>query len=545
MKKRVLIGTVFVILLCLITGKVQAFTGTLNEGKHIYLPSTISGVNGVYTGTINVYGLENYTISYQAVNMTETEYNNLVNKNDEEQEYYDSASAELKQKEDNVKALADEYTTINGSDTATDEDKQAARDAYNNAVDDYNAYRDTINARLQELKNEYLALLPDYDDTKWIQTTNESGNVTLDFSNNSGKIYFALWGKAESGSDAYYNVNIYSQEVKKSSNGNSEVVKSPLETAKVTVEQLSNVRNYRFLISDITPETNYTYYYTIGDGTSVPEFSTDYEQLKYDNTKKVFYSGTIEKYLEIAKDQYVYVYARHLNDNSEFENELIVEKAKLEKPAQKKYTDVFYATIMTKLSADSEGTAQILFNTPWDKATVRKVHLRIGKISDDTILKDIYNKKSNAFENLLAYSKTKTAIFDKTLNSNASDTAAGGIISNNVDNWIDASSITDDEYYFLYAVVEDENGKYVKTEGVTLARASKPTNDSFQLNFYDSTNFSWKSFDSGDTEPSVSDKTISPKTLPNTGSGIIVLVLGVIATVGGIVSYALYKKNNY
>lgn len=323
--------------------------------------------------------------------------------------------------------------------------------------------------------------------------------------------------------------------------------KTDLETAKISIEQLSDVRSYRFLISNITPESNYTYYYTVGDGTSTPQFSTDFEQLKYDSSKKVFYSGNgIEKYLELGKDQYVYVYARHLNDNSQFEDELILNKEKISKPAQKTYTNVFYATILSKLTSNSNGKAQILFNTPWHKDTVRKVHLRIGKISDESILKDIYNKNSNAFENLLEYAKTKTAFYDKTLNSNASQTAAGGVMLEEDNDWIDASNIINDEYYFLYAVVEDENGKYVQTEGVTFARASKSGNDNYQLNFYDSINFTWKTFENDSKNSNNVDNTISPTQLPKTGSNTIVLItILIIAIAGGVFSYVQYRKNNF
>ena len=67
--------------------------------------------------------------------------------------------------------------------------------------------------------------------------------------------------------------------------------------------------------------------------------------------------------------------------------------------------------MISKISDTSDCDTQILFNTPWDDDTVRKVHIKIGKINDDTILKDIYNKNSKAFENLQNYAIKDTKAF--------------------------------------------------------------------------------------------------------------------------------------
>ena len=245
-----------------------------------------------------------------------------------------------------------------------------------------------------------------------------------------------------------------------------------------------------------------------------------------------------------------------MSSDSEFLDKLVLEKVKLDKPTQKKYTDVFFATSIYKPTSSSNCDVQILFDTPWGDSTIRKVHLRIGKINDDNILKDIYNKNSNAFENLLNYSKTGVAFYDKTLNSNTDAySSAGGIKLNESGNFFDASNITKDDYYFLYAVVEDENGKFVKTEGVTFARAGKSTidNNNYTLFFYGSNNFTWKTFgETPTTNPTPTEKptqakdpTIATQQLPNTGVSFIIIISIFIASIIGTYSYRQYKKNNY
>lgn len=315
--------------------------------------------------------------------------------------------------------------------------------------------------------------------------------------------------------------------------------------SKLTVEQTQNVRDYRVTISNAIPIENHIYRYAIGEGKSTPEYSDNLPQLSYDKEKKVFFSTTISKYLELGPDQYLYIYEQYFNQ-TESKNKLVLEKNKLDKPAQKKYTDAFFSTMISKISDTSDCDTQILFNTPWDDDTVRKVHIKIGKINDDTILKDIYNKNSKAFENLQNYAiKDTKAFYDKTLDSTEKMTNAGGVKIVEKEPLFPAKNITDKEYYYLYAVVEDENGKYVKTEGVTLARATKTGiggTNSFSLFFYGSNDFSWKTFEGLNNG---GDNTVAPGKLPNAGAATICLVALGIVIVVGVVSYRKYKKCDY
>ena len=52
-------------------------------------------------------------------------------------------------------------------------------------------------------------------------------------------------------------------------------------------------------------------------------------------------------------------------------------------------------------------------------------------------------------------------------------------------------SVTDGKYYFLYAELDDENGKYYPVEGITLAKASVTSPSFWSLFFLGSDDFSW------------------------------------------------------
>ena len=108
-----------------------------------------------------------------------------------------------------------------------------------------------------------------------------------------------------------FNISVYATEDNDidNSNGNTSEEWTDFSNAKVKIEQLSSVRIYKFTISDVTYNDKHTYYYAVNDGTTAPTFSNSLPQLHYDNTKKVFYSGNeIANYLELGKEQYVYVF---------------------------------------------------------------------------------------------------------------------------------------------------------------------------------------------------------------------------------------------
>jgi len=112
---------------------------------------------------------------------------------------------------------------------------------------------------------------------------------------------------------------------------------------------------------------------------------------------------------------------------------------------------------------------------------------------------------------------------------------------------INLSGIKDGEYYFLYVKTDDENGKYVSNEAVTLAQASVIDSSKWWMFFYGSSDFKWADFGnvSTDKEPS-KDQSTAPGVLPQTG--LIVwkwAIVGVIIVGVGTLSYSQYKKNNF
>lgn len=553
MKKKIISSIILVILLTLSLSKVLAYSGEVDPENCIYMPTSIYITNGKGTGTISLssFAGSGYEISYQKSDLSSTTFNNINNKNKQLTNYHNSTKTQKEEKESNLNTLQTEYNNLRDSGTATQEQLEEVKNRYDTAYAEYQTFINTVNTQMQQYQKELYDLVPTYN-SSWTKTTNTSNNVNLDFTAYSGTIHFILWAKVTNGTNTYYDFQIYSSTIKEDETPEGDTQNGEwtnTSSAKVNIEQLNDVRKYRFTISSIAPIENHTYYYFIGDANAKPTFSNNLKQLRYDETKKILYSeGGIEKYLELAADQYLYVYEYYLGEDTKPVQKMILNKVKLQKPVQKKYTDVFWATMISKITDTSDCTTQILFDTPWADETVRKVHIKIGKISDDTVLKNIYKKKDGAFEDLLKYAKNHTAFYDKTLNSN-SEGAAGGIQLKEKSALFNVNNIVKGDYYFLYAVVEDESGKYVKTEGVTLARAEKLEENAFSLFFYGGDNFTWKAFEDDDkddntvTENKVQDNTIAPGKIPQTGTNVVVVISTLaILGVGSVVFYSKWKK---
>ena len=324
---------------------------------------------------------------------------------------------------------------------------------------------------------------------------------------------------------------------------NLEEEMTDFSNAKIEVVK-ENVSNYNINITNINLNKNHFYRYFIGGENDEPEVISENTTSNNNTSMSIL---KISKYLELGPDQYLSIYEYYINSNGQTEGKWVLNKVKIEKP-ESKYTDLFYSTIINKL--DANGNCQILFTVPWAEGTTRKVTIKVGRISDNNILKDIKDGKNGSFANLLTYAKSANSIYSGTLDGTRPDSSfvAGGIITDDV--LFTKSQLTNNAYYYLYAVLEDENGKYQKSEGITLAQASTSNlnDDYYSLFFYGSDNFNWENFDEGepvDTGKKEEDNTVAPGKIPQTGVSLGIILSLVIVSVLSIIFYNKYRKYNF
>lgn len=179
-------------------------------------------------------------------------------------------------------------------------------------------------------------------------------------------------------------------------------------------------------------------------------------------------SFIIEEYLEKSEDFYLWVLEWKIENTKKYFNEAVSAK-KIEKPDILQDYGAFFVTSL------SEDNSRIIINAPKGKNTVRQINVKIGRITDNAILSNLKNNKSNSFSDLLKYSQSASSIYSKKITSNCGysvgydsreENASEGLI-----NLYDL--IENDQYYYLYVNVDDENGKYCPIEAVTLCKASK------------------------------------------------------------------------
>lgn len=553
MKRKLLVLTIIMALispLFLSVYKVQAYTGEIDPENYITCPSRITIQNNIGTGTVTLSAsASGYNISYQKIDITKEKSDSIEAKLDELNAYIETSNQTIKEKESNLDTLKTEYQNLQNDETATEEQKTTARTNYETAYADYSEYVDNCNAQKKTLHAAYLSLVPDYTNS-WETTTNSLNNIKLDFSNYTGQVYFILWVKIANGVNTYYKFGWYSSEIKEetktdteqSGNNNSTTTTegewTDFSNAKFELKK-DGVSNAIVEISGITPKEKSRYYLYISSNNSKPTVDECLNDAKiglsYDEDLNALVSdhqfAKVETYVEANQD----LYASVVEVKGETQASAVVAfGTKLERFAEPKYNDAFSSTFMSMTAT------QIISCFTHDGSNNRKLQIKVGKITDTSILNKIKNKNSTGLEELLSYAKKNSGIYNETVNANTGESFLQyNTVFDKGKNIINLNGLENDAYYFIYIKTDDENGKYTSNEAVTLAQANV-YGDVWGLYFYGSSDFEWADWGS-------EDPTISPNPLPNTGALVVALcgTLFLVTALCGVVAYKKYKKYNF
>lgn len=317
--------------------------------------------------------------------------------------------------------------------------------------------------------------------------------------------------------------------------------------------------NASLKISNITPknETTVNYYMVITPDNVKPEgVITESETINYESSYKpqilgvnqeenYLYTNFIDEYVERNQDLYVWVLESQKLEESYYNEEgepisyatkYIVEGQKVERPELPKLNGIIHSFSLGKYddpNNEEHKYTRINFRVP-SVTENRKFTLKIGKVTNKTILQKIKNNDYVGITELLKYAKESNSIYEKELT-----TIYEGYYKNEDVLFDGKTLLEDDGYYFIYVIFDDENGKYYPIEGVTLGQAwHSSDNKSWDLWAYNDEKFEWTDLSSG-SEP---DDTKAPNPLPQTG---LQTVFGITAIVLiGIIVF-LKSKNNY
>ena len=299
-------------------------------------------------------------------------------------------------------------------------------------------------------------------------------------------------------------------------------------------------------ISNIERISYNSFYYYITEEKKEPNIDEEnYEtlsskELLYDSDKKELHYYHCEADIELNQDLYLWILEQK-KVNGKYEYNFVMKGKKIERITYPKYANVFSDTFFSK------DETQIVFNVPWSYGTRRKINLKIGKILDNNILKKIKEDTNTGLESLLQYSKSAKTIYNEKLESSYSNGQAySGYYSAHGSEVVNLS-LENGAYYFMYAELDDENGKYYPVEGITLARASTYESGAWYLFLLGDESFNWDLSDNIDMEKTSNndkkDSTVATKILPNTGTTVIVatVIFGVVV-INAVIVINKYNK---
>ena len=437
-------------------------------------------------------------------------------------------------------------TGDSGKITVSDSVEEEYELYYQVVMLDADLYAQIDEAITEENTEEYKSLLPDFEEDNWVQT--EDGNFSVDLSEYSGEVNYCVWAKIVIQEQPYYDAQVYSslgtkepaQDTEKTdfSNATFELKKEGVSDAILEIKgaELKEDRDYYIMVTDNASEPEIT---------RDIAYSSDIMSIEYnEETNSIVSLATddLAQYVELNKDMYVSVI--EYNHNT-FEYTVASYGTKITKYNEPTYNKAFFATFMA--STDT----QIITQFTHGSANDRKFELKVGKITDTSILQKIKNSETEGMQDLLTYSKSDKGIYDKNFDVTGSSDIEY-LSYENGDKIIDLNGLLeDDEYYYLYVKTDDENGEYISNEAVTLAKANVYTETKFwSLFFYGSDDFSWTEF-SGENLTQNNEKTTTKKddtittakTLPYTGKELWITVSIVI--LGGVRGWSHHKNKMY
>lgn len=313
-------------------------------------------------------------------------------------------------------------------------------------------------------------------------------------------------------------------------------------------------------ITGITPSEDKTnYYYVITSNNSKPNIvthsyggvdTTESSNVEYFLTNiedNYIYTRNISKYAELNQDLYLWIIEEKRLENDYYDTEgvnvsrstkFVVEGKKLERaelPSLNLILQKFSIGYWNSTIDDNENNyTYINFNFPTETEN-RKFTLKIGKVTDISILSKIKNNSYEGITELLSYAKSHDAIYSKSLTT----TSEAYFRSDSV--LFDGRKLLDDDaYYYIYVEFDDENGKYYPIEGVTLGQAWKSqSSESWDLWAYTSSDFKWDNLTPSGSDPK--DTTTAPDPIPQTGETAIILIASIVLVIASTVSFRRFR----
>ncbi len=310
---------------------------------------------------------------------------------------------------------------------------------------------------------------------------------------------------------------------------------------KMSLTKAETTGKYYDVALNITGlEKNRDYYFYVVNGTTKPTVTTEtngrinnatFAIIGNQNTeiKKTLGRDVIEK----NGDIHVWIYETQKDtiNIGKVVNECIVLGTKVQRPIQNKLGSRMLCYFFS-------GYTSSYVYEPVQEYKNRKINLKIGTVTDQSILRAIKNGDADCLTKLLNYAKSaKSPTYTGTIAVGSNEKSITGDMK-----------LVDQQYYYVYMTLEGENGTYYPVEDVSLYQARIGEEIGKNLWDYLDSNFKWNLSDeepSKPTKPVDKDNTTATGKLPQTGINTIVVILAIgVAIVAAVVGARKYKEYN-
>ncbi len=269
------------------------------------------------------------------------------------------------------------------------------------------------------------------------------------------------------------------------------------------------------------------------------------ESFSINEDENYIYNRNLAKYAELNQDMYIWILQEkrlegyYYDENGNYvssKTKFLVEGKKLtraELPPLNLILNNFYiGHFDSTTNVEEDNYSRISFDFPTVTEN-RKFTIKIGRVTDISILSKIQNNDYSGIVELLNYAKTHDSIYLQNLT-----TISEGYYKSDTPLFDGRQLLQNKEYYYIYVEFDDEDGKYYPIEGVTLGQAwFSSFSNSWELWAYTSSNFQWSNL-----HPSVNDDTVAKGNLPQTGVTSAALISFVGIALVGMFCYKKYNK---
>lgn len=312
-------------------------------------------------------------------------------------------------------------------------------------------------------------------------------------------------------------------------------------------------------ITGVTSKEDSNYYYIITSDKTKPtlplvadgdcdDSDSKVNSLSFNEEKNWFYVESLDEFVELNGDLYIWIIESVELESSydvgedcyiSYSTKFVVEGEELKRPEWNSILRSFY--IWGGEDSDiTEKYSSISFRFP-TAVEKRKFKIKVGKVTDNSILQKIQNNDYSGITSLLAYAKNNNAVYTTDLT-----TTEACYFSADEELFDGLTLLEDQAYYYIYVELDDENGKYYPLEGVTLGQASiNSSNKYWELFAYTNKNFEWNNLSSTPVETEKKeekDNTTTSKVLPDAGTKLGIVLVGITLLGVSVFVYRKYSK---